>query len=157
MHGALGLNAKHTNILESNFISNDAAIDGGAICTYPGVSDITISTGNFSFNHAKRNGGVLVTQPLQNRVYTNKTISLAIDSSSYFDHNTAGSQDGVFAVFIRSKFEIASTSFVNNRAGIEGGVMFVKGAYSSVNILATRKSARLQQYSRKRWSHLHKQ
>ena len=38
-------------------------------------------------------------------------------------------------MFIRSKFEIASTSFLNNRAGIEGGVMFVKGAYSSVNIL----------------------
>ena len=66
--GALGLNSKHTNILESNFIWNSAVIDGGAICTYPGVSDITISTGNFSYNHANRNGGVLVTQPLQNGV-----------------------------------------------------------------------------------------
>ena len=134
--GALGLNSKHINMLESNFISNSAIIDGGAICTYPGVSDITISTGNFSYNHAKRDGGVLVTQPLQNGVYTNKTmLSLAIDSSSYFDHNQAGSRGGVFAVLIRSKLEIASTSFVNNRAGIEGGVMFVKGAYSSMNIL----------------------
>ena len=134
--GALGLNSKHTNMLESNFISNGAIIDGDAICTYPGVSDVTISTGNFSYNHAKRDGGVLVTQPLHNGVYTNETIlSLAIDSSSYFDHNRAGSQGGVFAVFIRSKFEIASTSFVNNHAGIEGGMMFVKGAYSSVNIL----------------------
>ena len=100
------------------------------------MSDVTVSTGNFSYNHAKRNGGVVVTQPLHNGGYTNETIlSLAIDSSSYFDHNRAGSQGGVFAVFIRSKFEIASTSFVNNHAGIEGGVMFVKGAYSSVNIL----------------------
>ena len=77
--GALGLNSKHTNMLESNFILNSAVIDGGAICTYLGVSDVTISTGNFSYNHAKRNGGVLVTQPLQNGVYIiNKTISLAL-------------------------------------------------------------------------------
>lgn len=72
--GALGLNFKHTNILESGFISNGAVIDGGVICTYPGVSDVSISTGNFSYNHAKKNGGVLITQPLANGVYRNKSI-----------------------------------------------------------------------------------
>ena len=64
-------------------------------------------------------------------------ISLAIDSSCYFGHNRAGSQGGVFAMFVQSKFEIASSSFFSNHdAGIEGGVMYVKGAYSSVNILS---------------------
>ena len=134
--GALALNSEDTDILQSAFISNSAVTDGGVICTFPGVNNVSILTGNFSHNHAGRNGGVLTTQLPVKKEYENKSISLRIQLYSYFDHNTAGAHGGVFATFTQSKFDVESTSFLNNQAGIEGGVMYVTGTNSSVTIFS---------------------
>ncbi|MCG8627034.1 MAG: hypothetical protein MJE68_34170, partial [Proteobacteria bacterium] len=132
--GALSLNSGHIQAVESNFLSNRAEADGGAICTSADMSEVVISTGNFSYNYAERNGGVMMIEPQTNEHYgSNSTLFLI--NGAFFDHNTAGSQGGVFATFSRSVFHISLSSFINNHAGIEGGVMYIRDTNSSVSIL----------------------
>ena len=133
--GALALNSGRFSVRESNFFSNHAVTDGGVICTSDDVNEVSISTGNFSYNHAERNGGVMIIEPLINEDYEEDSILIRIQGYSYFDHNTAGSQGGVFTTFARSEFQIRSCSFFNNQAGIEGGVMYVRDTSSSVGIV----------------------
>jgi predicted outer membrane repeat protein len=132
--GALALNSGHTEIEESNFLSNRATNDGGVICTSADMSDVSISTGNFSDNHAERNGGVMIIEPPTNEHYGHKSIHFVINGHSYFDHNSAGSQGGVFATFSRSDFLIGTSFFFENQAGIEGGVIYVRDTNSLVNL-----------------------
>ena len=133
--GALALNSGHIQTVESNFLSNRAEADGGAICTSADMSEVVISGGNFSYNHAERNGGVMMIEPQTNEYYESNSTLFLINGPAFFDHNTAGSQGGVFATFSRSVFRISFNSFLNNQAGIEGGVMYVRDTNSSVNIL----------------------
>ena len=132
--GALALNSGHIRIDESNFLSNKAEANGGAICTSADMSEVVISFGNFSYNHAERNGGVVIIEPQTNEHYESNSTLFLINGPDSFEYNTAGSQGGVFAIFSRSIFRINFTSFFNNQAGVEGGVMYVRDTNSSVSI-----------------------
>ena len=133
--GALALSSGYIEIRDSTFTSNRAMTDGGVICTYAGMNRVSIYSGNFSHNRAEGNGGVMIIEPLANEGHGNKIITFLIQDSSYFDHNTAGSQGGVFAIFVRSEFLVGTSLFDGNQAGVEGGVMYVRDTNSSVSIM----------------------
>lgn len=136
--GALSLNGLtpyNGDIRNSRFISNRAGIGGGAICTLPRVEELIMYSTDFSYNHAGKYGGVLTTQPLGKGNHDTPSINLQMGVNSVFDHNSAGAKGGVFATFAPIKLVVDLVSFLNNHAGSEGGVMYIAGANSDVEIV----------------------
>ena len=121
------------DIRGSTFENNRADLQGGVFWTFPlDNGAFYISNSLFIKNQAGSDGGVMVMN-IDGYYYSEVNSQLVI-SESTFNYNRASARGGVFSSFIPYTYVVDNSSFSDNQAGTDGGVMYVGSSNSHIRI-----------------------